>query len=440
MNLIGHSKLHALEILRKCFFTVSILTILIPSSATALNYSANDVFFYEPGKAIACNPTSGGTTLSGSDNAEKAWNFLKSKGISDIVIAAMLGNWQLESGLIPTKVEGGKLSDTPPSRGGYGLMQWTPLKDINGNWTKGIISVAEAAKMPAGPYNDLAFQLELAYKIYLGNVPGYSNSFIQKSKDITSVEDMASLYMNEVERPGILHEDKRRGYARDFLKLYSKGDSSQPTTPLNPLISNNAACSGGGGNLGWDGSKRPGQWTVIADGHVNYQQCDPEWADIKVANGATTICKSACGPFAMANVIQNFGHNVDPSKIALEAGEAGVLGSNGSRIEDVVKYFAPKYNLRYETLPNGDLNAIKMALNKGAQVILGGFGPAPWITSVGHIESVWRYDDQKNTLSISDSGNRSNSKDWPTDQVLKGAYNFYGPSRTDQPAVAVYKQ
>ena len=43
--------------------------------------------------------------LTGSTNAEKAWNFLKGKGFSDIACAGIIGNLDCESALNPHNLQ-----------------------------------------------------------------------------------------------------------------------------------------------------------------------------------------------------------------------------------------------------------------------------------------------------------------------------------------------
>lgn len=44
-------------------------------------------------------------SLKGSNNEEKIWNYLKSKGLNDYGIAGLMGNLHAESGLIPTNLQ-----------------------------------------------------------------------------------------------------------------------------------------------------------------------------------------------------------------------------------------------------------------------------------------------------------------------------------------------
>lgn len=194
-------------------------------------------------------------------------------------------------------------------------------------------------------------------------------------------------------------------------------------------------------SLGFDGSNRPGSLTKSTTyrGHVNYQQCDPSWANVKTSNGAR-ICAIGCGPFSMANIIQNFGINVDPSKLTLESSRLGITSSGGSAGVKVVEHFAPKFGLRHEVLPAGKKDAIINALKRGGQVMIGGKGGGPYLVDTGHIISLYGYDDATDSFLVSDPGRRANNpRTWPASEVLAHTDNF-GSGRTQQKAIAVYKQ
>lgn len=71
-------------------------------------------------QSTAGGSSSGVEDFSGSNNAEIIWNFLKSKGLSDISTAAIIGNLMAESGL-----NTGLEELTARIDKGYGLAQWT---------------------------------------------------------------------------------------------------------------------------------------------------------------------------------------------------------------------------------------------------------------------------------------------------------------------------
>lgn len=65
------------------------------------------------------------TSLTGENNEQKTWNYLKTRGLTDIAAAGAMGNIRHESSFDPFVGEYG-------GGGGYGLIQWTPANSING--------------------------------------------------------------------------------------------------------------------------------------------------------------------------------------------------------------------------------------------------------------------------------------------------------------------
>lgn len=469
------NNLKPISIIGISFFTI-LSTIITPLNVYAVDYdyySANSVIFSDP-TATECSSgggSGGSVSVAVSKGVPEDWAKIFSAAAAKFntnpnFIAAL---YMSENGNIWYPVT---RTDWPGSnRGARGPMQFIPStwsayqQDGNGDGTKDINNVTDAVFAAAA----LSKSMKIDANTPLGN----------RDQPVSQVPSMVAGSISYNAGPGAMagyrakygasmslntlrsFNEESADYVTNFYALissdFSKGDhpsygqprqstkgASTPSGSGSSTVSagSTGSCSSSNGDLGYDGSKRPGDYTAdtMFNGHVNYQQCDPVWKDTKIAKGTTTICHSACGPFSMANIIQNFGYNVDPSKIAIEAGNVGVTTANGSRAGNVVEHFAPKFNLRYEKLPAGDVSALKNALKNGAQVILAGKGGAPWIGSIGHIESLWSYNESKDTFSVSDPGNRSNSKDWPVSTVLASAYNYGGADRPDQLAYAVYKK
>lgn len=201
-----------------------------------------------------------------------------------------------------------------------------------------------------------------------------------------------------------------------------------------------SGCDNGDTTLSVAGAKPPGKWTKSASykKHVNFQQCDPVWGK-KTNDHGVSICASSCGPFSMANIIWNFGHKVDPEKLAMESSKVGIT-SSGSSGEKVVAHFAPKFGLKHEVLPTGDKAAIIEALKKGGQVMIGGRGGPPLDAGSGHIISLWKYNESDDTFLVSDPGRKKNNlRAWPVDKVLAST-DYFGSGRTNQKAIAVYNK
>ena len=64
-------------------------------------YKLNDIIYYDAGEECLTGGNSSGgmadVNLEGNDNAEKIWNFLKSKGLTDEQVAGIMGSLWGES-------------------------------------------------------------------------------------------------------------------------------------------------------------------------------------------------------------------------------------------------------------------------------------------------------------------------------------------------------
>lgn len=101
------------------------------------------------GANCSCQVAGGSTTLTGSDNAEKIYNFLTSgdRGLSPVQAAGIMGNLFRESGYDPAITEHG-------SGIGYGIAQWS----------FGRRTALEAAAAEQGvEVSDLSFQLNFLF-------------------------------------------------------------------------------------------------------------------------------------------------------------------------------------------------------------------------------------------------------------------------------------
>lgn len=169
-------------------------------------------------------------SLKGSNNEEKIWNYLKSKGLNDYGIAGLMGNLHAESGLIPTNlqnsyekklgftditytnaVDNGTYNNFVKDSAGYGLAQWT-------YWSRkqNLLDFAKAKKTSIG---DLEMQLDFLWK----EIQGYTTVF-NTLKNATSVREASDVVLLQYERPADQSEavqKKRANYGETYYKKYA---------------------------------------------------------------------------------------------------------------------------------------------------------------------------------------------------------------------------
>lgn len=192
---------------------------------------------YVGGKEITAGSggSSGGGTIPPSltteqeKNAWAIWQFLKSKGYSEQAAAAILGNMEQESGIMPDIDEG---NGGP----GYGLVQWTsPVAGESGR------AYVQRLMKQAGitdDYRTLNAQLQLLeWHMYNGQyisttVYPYSPDEFKKLTDISIA---TTAFERNFERPAVTHPE-RIGMAQRWYDLF-KNLGSGETGWRNPVRS-----------------------------------------------------------------------------------------------------------------------------------------------------------------------------------------------------------
>lgn len=170
-------------------------------------------------------------SLKGSNNEEKIWNYLKSKGLNDYGIAGLMGNLHAESGLIPTNlqnsyekklgftditytnaVDNGTYNNFVKDSAGYGLAQWT-------YWSRkqNLLDFAKSKKASIG---DLEMQLDFLYKELS---EGYK-TVLNVLKTAKSIREASNVVLLQYERPADQSEAiqiKRANYGETYYKKYA---------------------------------------------------------------------------------------------------------------------------------------------------------------------------------------------------------------------------
>jgi hypothetical protein len=229
------------------FTSVAVLLLAVISPAipaSALTYKAiRDINNYKSWYDVndtttRCSSSSGDTTLVGSDNAEKIYNyFVTTAGLKPFQAAAFMGNMNSESTMNPRALEPGTTGDAPIAGRGYGLIQWTfPVRQDP------LIARAKAANKPVF---DLTVQLDyIMYEITDGPEP--YKSVGPKLKATTDIRSATLLIETQYEVHGGGIQPIRLSDARKFLTKY--GSNSGTPSTNNQDITSCAASSTTGTN------------------------------------------------------------------------------------------------------------------------------------------------------------------------------------------------
>ena len=169
--------------------------------------------------------------LRGSSNAEKIWNYLTGKGLTEAGAAGLMGNLQAESALIPnnledsrqgklgsdevytSRVDSGAYKNFTTDSAGYGLAQWT-VSDRKG-------PLLDYKKQRGTSIGDMGMQLDFLNSELQQKFPGILSTL----KSTNSVNTASDKVLREFERPRVLNYDARRSNARQFMNQFGSGDA-----------------------------------------------------------------------------------------------------------------------------------------------------------------------------------------------------------------------
>ena len=179
--------------------------------------------------------SSGGTTdstgstdsvaLTNGPVVDQVYNWFRAKGYSPQATSGIMGNFQQESGIDPTKVQ-------HPSRNAAGIAQWENYKKQNGRWKQ----MSDYAKSKGKEWTDLQSQLEFVDGELGGTLGGtYTASLLKKRgglsalKASTDVNTAVRDFEETFERAGKPMMDKRYKYANAIYQKYGgKGTGNVP--------------------------------------------------------------------------------------------------------------------------------------------------------------------------------------------------------------------
>lgn len=172
------------------------------------------------------------TQLSGSENAEKIWNYFIDKGLKPVQVAGMLGNIKVESNFNPRSLQPSTTGDFPVAGQGYGLVQWT---DRHAN----LIRRSQEKKVKI---YDLAFQIDHIW----WELNGPEKAAFDDFKKQTTLEGSWKSFSHKYERPAAPDNPERGTAAQDALTKYgsNSGGGGNSTSGAVACTKND----GGGGS------------------------------------------------------------------------------------------------------------------------------------------------------------------------------------------------
>lgn len=191
----------------------------------AVTGSASSTSTSTPGSAC-CQATS---TLQGSDNQQKAFNFFVGKGLTPQQAAGIIGNLMGESGtgISPKAQQDGSKDPFPKNGVGFGIAQWT----FSSRQDR-LVAFADKAGLPV---TDFGVQLEFVWH----ELDKGFGSLLERLKASTDVHTAVLLILQEYEGPadhetGGPNDKKRTNYANGVLALYGASSvSSTGATTVN---------------------------------------------------------------------------------------------------------------------------------------------------------------------------------------------------------------
>jgi hypothetical protein len=177
-------------------------------------------------------------SLTGSGNADQAFNFFVQNGLTAIQSAGIVGNMMYESGDVnPQRVESDGNSQSPTGAG-WGIVQFTPPSKV--------FAIASAANI-SSPVYELATQLELVWDQLTGKAGSFNNTqALSDLKAATTVQAATAAFQNDYERPASNASlQDRIAYAQQLLNSGQSTTSSSSTTLTSSSSCNPNSSTGG---------------------------------------------------------------------------------------------------------------------------------------------------------------------------------------------------
>lgn len=162
--------------------------------------------------------------ITGSDTAQKVWNYFTGAGYSKAATAGILGNMQQESGVNPASIQG---NGKGPAAG---IVQWENYNTKSSRWK----AMSDYAASKGKDWTDLGSQLEFIDKelktlgsfwSYQPNMSkaGTTGTSYEAWKQSTSVDTATRQFEGAFERAGKPMMDNRISAANKYYNMYAGG-------------------------------------------------------------------------------------------------------------------------------------------------------------------------------------------------------------------------
>lgn len=198
--------------------------------------------------------------LTGANNEERIWNYLKAKGLNDYGVAGCMGNLFAESALKPNNlqntyekklgytddeyvaaVDSGKYTNFVRDSAGFGLAQWT-------YWSRkqNLLNFAKSKNKSIG---DLEMQLDFLWK----ELSESYKSVLTTLKTATSVLAASNDMLLKFERPanqGESVQKKRAEYGQKYYDKYASQTAQKPSGAAGTAQAGNSSTTTKSGSTG----------------------------------------------------------------------------------------------------------------------------------------------------------------------------------------------
>lgn len=198
--------------------------------------------------------------LTGANNEERIWNYLKAKGLNDYGVAGCMGNLFAESALKPNNlqntyekklgytddeyvaaVDSGKYTNFVRDSAGFGLAQWT-------YWSRKQ-NLLNFAKSKGKSIGDLEMQLDFLWK----ELSESYKSVLNTLKTATSVLAASNDMLLKFERPanqGESVQKKRAEYGQKYYDKYASQTAQNPSGETGTAQAGNSSTATQSGSTG----------------------------------------------------------------------------------------------------------------------------------------------------------------------------------------------